>query len=31
MKTLNARFAEIDSLLLLSLEKWEAIEARTKA
>ena len=31
MQTLNARFAEIDSLLLLSLEKWEAIEARTKA
>ena len=31
MQTLNARFTEIDSLLLLSLEKWEAIEARTKA
>ena len=31
MQKLNARFAEIDSLLLLSLEKWEAIEARTKA
>jgi ABC transport system ATP-binding/permease protein len=31
MQTLNARFAEIDSLLLLSLEKWEQIEARTKA
>jgi ATP-binding cassette subfamily F protein uup len=31
MQTLNTRFAEIESLLLLSLEKWEAIEARTKA
>jgi ATP-binding cassette subfamily F protein uup len=31
MQKLNLRFAEIDSLLLLSLEKWEAIEARTKA
>jgi ATP-binding cassette subfamily F protein uup len=31
MQTLNARFAEIESLLLLSLEKWEQIEARTKA
>ena len=31
MQKLNARFAEIESLLLLSLEKWEAIEARTKA
>lgn len=31
MQKLNARFTEIDSLLLLSLEKWEAIEARTKA
>lgn len=27
---LNARFAEIDSLLLESLEKWEAIEDRSK-
>ena len=31
MQTLNARFAEIESLLLQSLEKWEHIEARTKA
>ena len=31
MQTLNTRFAEIESLLLLSLEKWEQIEARTKA
>ena len=31
MQTLNARFAEIESLLLQSLEKWEQIEARTKA
>ena len=30
MQKLNLRFAEIDSLLLQSLEKWEAIEARTK-
>lgn len=30
MQKLNVRFAEIDSLLLQSLEKWEAIEARTK-
>ncbi len=30
MQKLNTRFAEIDSLLLESLEKWEAIEARTK-
>jgi ATP-binding cassette subfamily F protein uup len=30
MKKLNQRFAEIDALLLDSLEKWEAIEARTK-
>ena len=28
---LQRRFAEIDVLLLESLEKWEAIEARTKA
>ena len=27
---LNERFAEIDELLLKSLERWEAIEARTK-
>ena len=31
MQTLNARFAEIESLLLQSLEKWEQIEARTNA
>ena len=31
MQKLNLRFAEIESLLLQSLEKWEAIEARTKA
>lgn len=31
MQKLNARFAEIDSQLIDSLEKWEAIEARTKA
>ncbi len=30
MQKLNDRFAEIDGLLLQSLEKWEAIEARTK-
>jgi ATP-binding cassette subfamily F protein uup len=30
MQKLNLRFTEIDSLLLQSLEKWEAIEARTK-
>jgi len=27
---LNARFSEIDGLLLESLEKWEAIEDRSK-
>ena len=27
---LNQRFAEIDQLLLVSLEKWETIEARAK-
>jgi ATP-binding cassette subfamily F protein uup len=31
MQTLNKRFAEIDELLLENMEKWEAIEARTKA
>jgi ATP-binding cassette subfamily F protein uup len=31
VKRLNDRFAEIDALLLESLEKWEAIEARSKA
>lgn len=31
VQTLNKRFAEIDALLLQSLEQWEAIEARTKA
>ena len=31
MQKLNSRFAEIESLLLQSLEKWEQIEARTKA
>ncbi len=31
MQTLNKRFAEIDELLMESMEKWEAIEARTKA
>ena len=31
MQTLNVRFAEIESLLLQSLEKWEQIEARTNA
>ncbi len=30
VKRLNDRFAEIDGLLLESLEKWEVIEARTK-
>ena len=30
MKKLNQRFAEIDGLLLESLDKWEAIEARVK-
>jgi ABC transport system ATP-binding/permease protein len=28
---LNARFAEIDALLMESLEKWEAIEAKTRS
>ena len=31
VKRLNVRFAEIDQLLLESLERWEAIEARSKA
>lgn len=31
VQRLNQRFAEIDNLLLENLEKWEAIEARTKA
>lgn len=31
MQTLNKRFAEIDELLMESMEKWEAIEARAKA
>jgi ATP-binding cassette subfamily F protein uup len=30
VQRLNQRFAEIDALLLDSLEKWEAIEARAK-
>ncbi len=30
VKRLNKRFAEIDGLLLETLEKWEAIEARSK-
>ena len=30
VKRLNDRFAEIDGLLLESLEKWEVIEARSK-
>ncbi|MEO8408403.1 MAG: ABC transporter ATP-binding protein, partial [Oxalobacteraceae bacterium] len=29
-KRLNARFAEIDALLLDALEQWEIIEARAK-
>jgi ATP-binding cassette subfamily F protein uup len=29
-RRLNARFAEIDAILLNSLERWEAIEARQK-
>ena len=29
-KRINARFAEIDDLLLIALEKWELIEARSK-
>jgi ATP-binding cassette subfamily F protein uup len=30
VQQLNARFAEIDELLMESLEKWEAIEAKTR-
>jgi ABC transport system ATP-binding/permease protein len=30
-KRLNQRFAEIDALLLESLEKWDALEAKAKA
>ena len=30
LQQLNHRFAEIDTLLLENLEKWEAIEARSK-
>jgi ATP-binding cassette subfamily F protein uup len=30
VQRLNQRYAEIDELLMESLEKWEAIEARTK-
>jgi ATP-binding cassette subfamily F protein uup len=30
-KRINARFAEIDQLLIDALEKWELIEARSKA
>ncbi|HJV74065.1 MAG TPA: ATP-binding cassette domain-containing protein [Noviherbaspirillum sp.] len=30
VQRLNARYAEIDSLLLENLEKWEAIEAKAK-
>ena len=30
VKRLNARFAELDGLLLEALEKWEVIEARSK-
>jgi ATP-binding cassette subfamily F protein uup len=30
VKRLNARFAEIDALLLETLERWEAIEAKTR-
>ncbi|HEY8023688.1 MAG TPA: ATP-binding cassette domain-containing protein [Burkholderiaceae bacterium] len=29
-KRLNARFAEVDTLLMQALEKWEAIDARSK-
>ncbi|MDB5906147.1 MAG: transporter ATP-binding protein, partial [Massilia sp.] len=29
-KRINARFAEIEDLLLDALEKWELIEARSK-
>ncbi len=31
MKKLNQRFAEIDALLMESLERWETIEARSKS
>ncbi len=31
MQKLNSRFAELDALLMDSLEKWEKIEARSKA
>jgi ATP-binding cassette subfamily F protein uup len=31
VERMNKRFAEIDSELMLTLEKWEAIEARSKA
>jgi ATP-binding cassette subfamily F protein uup len=31
VQRLNQRFAEIDTLLLENLEKWEAIEARSKS
>ena len=30
-KRLNARFTEIEGLLLGALEKWESIESRSKA
>ncbi|MGE5651498.1 MAG: ABC transporter ATP-binding protein, partial [Bacillota bacterium] len=30
VQRLNERFAEIDELLMESLEKWEAIEAKAK-
>ena len=30
-KRINARYAEIEELLLDALEKWELIEARSKA
>ncbi len=30
-RRINARFEEIDALLLDALEKWEQIEARSKA
>jgi ATP-binding cassette subfamily F protein uup len=31
VQRLNTRFAEIDNLLLESLEKWEAIEGKAKS
>jgi ATP-binding cassette subfamily F protein uup len=31
VKTLNARFAEIDELMLVALEKWEEIEAKANS